>query len=299
MSTRVDPEDVEATRSEKVLAVVLAVFLLIGTSWFYVKVADWVGETPSYTYTAAEQRTMDRASEAQDEVYDAESRRDDARTELDLARDRLTLALDQGRATDRLDAALDRAEATYRSERGKLQEARATADAAQEEADAAQRSFDRRADGRDDRYWLVAGLRLLLVAALVGGSLRLLTVQRARGSRYLTLGFSAVAAATLTAVWFAGDYVTDYIDVVELGPIVLSVLGAAATVVAFVALQRYLARRVPRRRVRKGECPFCGFPVREEGPHCEGCGRDVVAECGSCSRPRRVGAPHCATCGAD
>jgi hypothetical protein len=94
----------------------------------------------------------------------------------------------------------------------------------------------------------------------------------------------------------AGDYITDYVDPLDFGPLVLALAGASLTLAAFAALQRYLARRVPFRRVRKRECPFCGFPV---GPneHCEGCGRAVVAECASCAAPRRVGTLHCGACG--
>ena len=101
---------------------------------------------------------------------------------------------------------------------------------------------------------------------------------------------------------FAVDYVTDYIDPLDLGPFVLSAIGVAATIVTFRVLQRYLAARLPGRRVRKGECPFCGFPLREsglqDGPHCAGCGRDVVAPCAACAAPRRVGSSYCGACGA-
>lgn len=102
----------------------------------------------------------------------------------------------------------------------------------------------------------------------------------------------------MLALWYAVDYITDYVDPLDLGPIVLSLLGAAATLAAFVALQRYLARRIPGRRVRKGECPFCGYPVRGDGPHCEGCGREVTADCAACGQLRRVGSSHCMACGA-
>jgi hypothetical protein len=83
----------------------------------------------------------------------------------------------------------------------------------------------------------------------------------------------------------------------DVGPLVLSLAGIGLTVAAFVALQRYLATRIPQRRVRRGECPFCGYSVRG-GAHCEGCGRQVVGRCPSCSGSRRVGAPHCGVCGA-
>lgn len=299
MSTRVDTEDIASTRSERVLAVVLVVFLLIGSGWFYVKIDDWVGGSRAWEYTAAEQRSIDAAETAEDRAWRAEEERDTALTDLELARENLSLAIEQDQPTESLSETFEEAQTEYAEARAEATTARSRADAAQQAADDARETYDDRARGKDGRYWIVALLRLLFVGALVGGSLRLITVQRARESRYLTLGLSAVAASTLTAVWFAGDYITDYIDVLELGPLVLSVLGAGATVVAFVALQRYLARRVPRSRVRKGECPFCGFPVRGDGPHCEGCGREVVGECGACSSPRRVGSPHCTVCGHD
>jgi hypothetical protein len=49
--------------------------------------------------------------------------------------------------------------------------------------------------------------------------------------------------------------------------------------------------------VRRREGPFCGFPTGD-GPHCAGCGREVIAECATCHSERRVGTEHCATCGA-
>lgn len=299
MSTRVETEDIEPTRSEKLLAVVLVVFLLIGTTWTYAKVADWVGANPSTVYSAAEERALDRAEQADNASFEAVENRDEAREEVELARDRVSLAVEQGRRTQRLEAELERAEQTYAAARKEVESTAAAAKQAREKADAAESSYTERTEGKNARYWWAAAVRLALVLLLLGASLRLVTVQRARASRYLTVGLSTVAAATLTATWFAIDYVIDYIDVVELGPIVLSIAGVAATLVAFIALQRYLARRVPRSRVRKGECPFCGFPVRGDGPHCEGCGRDVVATCTTCSTTRRVGSPHCATCGAD
>jgi hypothetical protein len=82
----------------------------------------------------------------------------------------------------------------------------------------------------------------------------------------------------------------------EIGPLAISLASVVLTLGAFAALQRYLAQRIPGRRVRKGECPFCGFPARG-GRHCEGCGRPVISECARCHEPRRVGTERCAACG--
>ena len=52
MSTRVDVEEIQTTKSEKLLAAVLALFLLIGGIWVYVKIDDAVRTTspPDYSY---------------------------------------------------------------------------------------------------------------------------------------------------------------------------------------------------------------------------------------------------------
>jgi len=138
-------------------------------------------------------------------------------------------------------------------------------------------------------------LRLAFVLATLVVSF--FVFSRLRRSRYLPLASALIGAATILAFVMSVDYITDYVSWRELGPLVLSAAGVALTLLAFWGLQRYLARRIPRRRVRKSECPFCGYPVRGAGTHCEGCGRDVVAECAKCSAPRRVGTDFCAACG--
>jgi hypothetical protein len=140
------------------------------------------------------------------------------------------------------------------------------------------------------------GLRLVMVLAALVGAYALLGRLRTKGSRYLPIGLAAVGFAAVLALVMAGDYVTDYVDPLEFGPLVLAAVGVGLTLLAFVALQRYLEKRIPVRRVRKRECPFCGFPGRGDS-HCEGCGRAVIAECGACGEPRRVGVLHCGACG--
>jgi energy-converting hydrogenase Eha subunit C len=103
----------------------------------------------------------------------------------------------------------------------------------------------------------------------------------------------SVGAGALLGIVMAADY----LDLQSVGPIALSLFGIVVTVVLIVAYQRWLAARLPERRARKHECPWCGYPVKGN-VHCEGCGRDVIAPCSACSEPRRVGALHCGACGA-
>ena len=138
---------------------------------------------------------------------------------------------------------------------------------------------------------------LLFVLVTVGAAAALLTTMRERQTRWFPLAGSAVAFATILAFVLAVDYLTDYFDPFQSGVLALALLGIGVTLLAYLALQRYLARRLPRRRVRKRQCPFCAYPVGDT-VRCEGCGREVVAPCSSCSAPRRVGTPHCGACGA-
>lgn len=298
-TTRVDTEEIASTKSEKFLAVILTIFILIGAGWAYAKTDSVAGVGHGGDYTVAEQEAIDRQTEAADRLMDAEAGSESAKTDLDLARSELGLAVDRREPTADLEKTYSAAKASYAQARAESEAAKVAADKADDAARAAQKRYDSRtADEGSWRSWLSAGLRLILIGALVLGGLALIRRVRERESRYLPLGFAVVASGAIMALVFAVDYVTDYVDILDFGPIVLSLLGIAATLGAFVALQKYLARRIPRSRVRKGECPFCGFPVHSEaGPHCEGCGREVVATCASCEGPRRVGSPHCPACG--
>jgi hypothetical protein len=139
-------------------------------------------------------------------------------------------------------------------------------------------------------------LRLALLILMLAAAYRLLIRLRSRNSRYLPAALALIGATAALATVMAADYSDNYFEFAEVGPLAISIVGIALTLVAFVALQRFLAKRVPARRVRRGECPFCGFPLRDK-PHCEGCGRAVIASCSSCQEDRRVGTPRCAHCG--
>lgn len=302
MASRIDIDEIESTRSEKFLAVVLAAFLLIGSIWFYVKVDDWIGGARTWQFTPGEQKVMDARDAAWRAQEQADLTAEREKTDVDLAKDKLDLALAKHEPTEEL-------ETDYRRELEQFDAARAAAESARTKADA----LNDRAGVIEKKHqvpyqttarrWAVAGARLGFILAWFAVSLRLVGGLRSRQSRFLPLGFAAVGTAVITALVFATDYILDYIDPLDLGPIVLSAVGAAATIGSFVGLQRWLARRIPERRVRNGECPFCGHPVRGGGtdglgrPHCEGCGREVVAPCATCGAPRRVGSAHCSACG--
>lgn len=302
MSTRVDVEEIQTTKSEKLLAVVLAGFLLIGGIWVYVKIDDAVRtSTPvdfSYTGTPAQHAALLRREVANARQGQAERQARAARNNLVLRREAYRTALDANRPAPQLEKAYKRAQARLTRATRELAAAGAAAARAQPAADAAQSAIDEVRQGRENRRELLAFVfRLAFVLANIVFGYWLLARLRRRRSRYYPVGMAFVGYATVLAFVMAGDYLTDYFDPLDLGPLVLSLVGIVATLIAMVMLQRYLAKRLPSRRVRKSECPFCGYPVRGN-THCEGCGRDVIAPCAQCDEPRRVGAAHCGVCGA-
>lgn len=299
MSTRVETEDITSTKSEKFLAVILAAFVLIGSGWLYWKAYDWVGPETGWSYTVAEQEIIDRADTAAQNFYSIEEQHAANTDHLNQVRADLNLAVDRGDETAALEEQYREAQTEAAASRELLATARTEMNQTEAEA---QVVHDRHQSLSEDaetswQHWLVAGLRFLFIAGMLIGSLFWTQRLRERESRYVPIGFAITASATIMAFTFIVDYITDYIDILELGPIVLSMLGIAATIGAFALLQRYLAKRVGRTRVRKGECPFCAFPVRQGQAHCEGCGRGVEADCASCQQSRRVGSPFCAHCG--
>jgi hypothetical protein len=289
----VDIEEIESTKSEKLLAVVLAVFLLIGGIWTYQRIDDVVRETTQVTLSPAEQAAQQRFADAQSRVYLAQQEQDAARSDLALKREAYRTALDAGQPAGDLEAAYHEAEDRFAAAQLARQDAERAVDVARPAAAAASET---QARGFRQSELIAFLARLAFVLATLAGAYLLLGALRKRHSRYFPMGLAAVGFAAILALFMAGDYVSDYFDPLELGPLVLALVGIVLTVAAFAALQRYLARRVPIRRVRKRECPFCGFPVGTND-HCEGCGRDVIAECATCAQPRRVGTLHCGACG--
>jgi lipopolysaccharide export LptBFGC system permease protein LptF len=300
LRTGFDIEEIQANKTEKFLAGVLAVFCLIGGVWTYQKIDDKVAEQVKVDapVSPADEAAITRRFATEDRVFTLRDRAGQARREVVFRREEYRTALDAGRPAPRL-------EQQYRQAQAKLAAAESALRAAETElervapaaAEAERRraaEFERRQDRRELYTFLI---RLGFVVALIAAAFPLLLVLHRRRSRYVPLALGFGAFATVLSFVLAGDYLTDYIDPLDVGILALSLFGVAMTVLAFALLQRYLDRRLPARRVRKSQCPFCGYPVRGN-ESCEGCGRDVVAPCARCEEPRRVGTMHCGACGA-
>jgi hypothetical protein len=303
--------DINVTRGEKLLAAVLAIFLLIGGLWVYFEPLPredpYNSEEFHEVVATREQRAAINAGERADDALGRARRQLNSRErEYELAREDYRTDLDAGtsvattkpafeRARDRLNAARDRVGDAV----AELNRLRPAAARARREVAAAERAQQRRLDQAADRAERnTVLLRLAWVLLTIALAFWLFNTLRKRRSAYFVAGVASVIAATIQALVMAGDYLGDEFDFDESGPLVIAIVGTTATMLSLVGLERYLARRAPRRRVRRGQCPYCAYPVRDAGTHCEGCGRATVAACATCSADRRVGTPHCAACGA-
>lgn len=307
---RVGDGEIETSTAEKVLALVLAIFIAIGAIWAYVKLDD-VAKPETSTYLPnqalvdrAELAAITRHREANRETAAAQRDRRAATHQLEIRREAYRTALDAGEPAAELQIEYEEAQATFAAASRELNaasaaETRTVAAAGAAEAHADELREDAAAE-RDDEETkhdrIVFLLRLALLIGMLAASYRLLIRLRSRNSRYIPAALALIGATAVLAIAMAGDYTGSFIEFDEVGPLAISIAGIALTLVAFVALQRFLAKRVPARRVRRGECSFCGFPLRGTR-HCEGCGRAAIAGCSSCHKDRRVGTPRCGYCG--
>jgi len=253
----------------------------------------------SYSVTTEHQRAIDANMTASEN-----------RSRLDFKRQQDQLALDQDRAD--LSLAVDRGEDTeqltknYRMAQRELERTKTRYNEAQIQSDEAAAQLDKYSNAESEyleaaetswHHWLLAGVRLFFILGMLIGSLSLTQKMRRKDSRYVPLGLALTASTAILSLVFVTDYITDFINILELGPIVLSLLGAAVTIFFFVVLQKHLAKRAVRVRLRKNECCECAFPVQDGQAYCGNCGIATHAKCEACEFSIRLGAKYCNRCG--
>ena len=299
MNAHIDVEELQVTRSEKLLAVVLTAFLLIGGIWTYTRLDDLVRHHEPVPRAAFSQSAaVARESAAEQRVFQAQDRITNTRQNLELRREAYRTALEAHQPAADLERRYNAAQAAYAAAQRDLVAARRDAAAAAPAAAVAQKTASAKLDAALNKQERDSFLvRLALVLLSIGVAYWVLAFMRKRQTRWFPLAASGVAFATIFAFVLVADYLTDYFDPFQWGIAVVALIGIVATLLAYFALQRYLLRRTTQRRVRRRQCPFCGYPGGS-GAHCEGCGREVVAPCANCESPRRVGTAHCAACGA-
>lgn len=302
--TAQDIEEAGTTKGEKLLAGILAIFVLTGLIWAYTELKverrlDYASTEPTKT----EQRILDRYDDARFDAQGARDRAQTAQERLVETREAYRTELDAGRAATELQASYQRALArrevangTLRAARRRVARAKLSANPVQNRLDRAESAADEkhRTQEREDKRETFL-LRLALVVVMLTLSYTLIARLRRRGSRYMVLAMATASSTAVLAVVMTIDYLG--IEPQETGVLWLSLAGIVLTIIGFVVLQQYLRKRLPGRRVRRRECPNCGFPIRASR-FCEGCGLQAVGPCQTCQQDRRIGTVRCGECGA-
>ena len=109
MSARVDIEEIETTKSEKLLAFVLAVFLLIGGLWIYFEPLDR-GDEAAFDSAGLppagspqDHEALERRRQAERRVRFAERSERAARENLEVRREAYRTAIEAGRESRELE----------------------------------------------------------------------------------------------------------------------------------------------------------------------------------------------------
>src|SRR3954470_13539786 len=209
-----DVEDLQTTRTEKLLAVILTAFLLLGGVWTYTRIDDVVRHrVPLPTAALSQSPAIAREDAARQRIFRAQDRLAQARQELELRREASRTALEAHQPAGRLERAYNTAQASYAAATRNLAAARRDQAAAAPAAEKARRSAQARVDAalhRQARDAFLARLALVLLSVVL--AFWLLAYLRRRQTRWFPLAGSAVAFATIFAFVLAGDYVTDYFD---------------------------------------------------------------------------------------
>src|SRR5919109_2583897 len=95
LSTNVDVEEIQTTKSEKLLAVVLAAFLLVGGLWGYQRIDDSVrAAVDAAAIAPADRAAVDRLQLASQRLAQAEETERAALQRMEVAREAYRTALD-------------------------------------------------------------------------------------------------------------------------------------------------------------------------------------------------------------
>lgn len=309
-----EQERTEATRAEKVLALGLVVFLLLGGLWVLDRLGD-IPARPDYALLEARHgiaplqeevsrlaRDLGQAQQALTQAQEAESQ---ARVQYEFRREEYRTALDAGRDDPARKAAYQEALAAYQRAQEATRAATAVVARWQEALREPQaRLEEKRAAlsaefARASRQYETRVLLLRLAYALPVLGLAVLAWQglRRRQFPYLVLITSFTGFAVIQAAFLVGSYAwTLFRAWAQLG---VSLVGVAITAAGIVSLRRYVfsPRRVARARARAGQCIRCGLPLARDYAFCPECGNRVAEPCPHCGQLRPSSLPICPHCG--
>jgi len=314
MRTSVSEESsgMEFSRAERILALGMVIFLLVGGAWVF----NHIQRIPARPdHQAIEQRYI--SAQMQSEYWQAQNTLDAARTATERLRQEL------GAATTEYE--FRREEFRVMNERGILDTARekkyldalanferlgreiSLAMTVEESAHERLRPLKTQWQalhaqiGEEHARQLRAfelqlfGLRLLYAVPVFLLSLLLFWRLRKQNSNYLVFATALIGAATLQLMYLVALYSWHLLR--DVAQIAIAVIGTALCMFGIVLIRRYWLdpERVIRTRVRRGQCFSCGAAA-EDNVFCPSCGEELQKRCLGCGANRPVKAAFCPHC---
>jgi tetratricopeptide (TPR) repeat protein len=305
-------EEIEATRSEKILAAAFVLFLLIGGIRVLGELRDIPAEPDFSDYEIrhgisalqnelpvfisqmqiAEQsyrQSLEEFNRAEEEYL---FKREEHRTRLEEGTVDETLQREYEQATQIYETAvnnrdsanknLNDAREIYNKKNNEINQLRLNA---QKDFNAAIRLYEIK----------VILTRLLFVVPLFIGSIYVTQKARQRQSRYTILANSFMAFSILLLAYMVLEFTWRSFQVIG-----VSLIGALATGSALVYLKKeyFKPERVTLKRLSQRRCPYCNFPFEKDDAYCKNCGQSLEEKCRSCGSKRVKFAKHCQNCGA-
>ncbi|MBT9130984.1 MAG: hypothetical protein DDT42_01366 [candidate division WS2 bacterium] len=307
----------ETTTAEKILAIALTVFLLIG-GLRLAGAIDRLFPHPNYTLIRQEHfpanleaeffTLQQKYHELRVEVQrytDAEAR---ARLDYEKAREEYRTLLDRGvddpvkklrweqtrNQLEQVQKNIETAQTTLNNFRADLFAPKEIIFRAAEQK--FQEDFNRQARTRN----LKAGISLLIYALIMFIlSFLIFNFFRTRSglSRYALIGVSFLGFGALQALIVSFRIVYPYLIGIIPVEAIVSIGGSTISIAGIVYLKNrfFSSRAIRNRRLWKKVCPVCGFP--DPGNHCSWCGSAQLVECPSCKKLTNEYLPRCRECG--
>jgi hypothetical protein len=303
---------IEFSRAERILALGMVIFLLVGGAWVFNRIQR-IPARPNYH--AIEQHYI--SSELQNEYWQAQNTLNAARAATERLRQELAVAtteyefrreefrvmnergiLDPAREKAYLDAL-----AAFERLRREIGLAMAVEESAHERLRPLETQWKtlHTQIGEEHARRLRAfelqlfGLRLLYAVPVFLLALLLFLRLRKQNSNYLVFATALIGAGTLQLVYLVALYSWHLLR--DIAQIAIAVIGTALCMFGIVLIRRYWLdpERVIRTRVRRGQCFSCGAAA-EDNVYCPSCGEELQKRCLGCGANRPVKAAFCPHC---
>ena len=309
--------DREVTRAEKVLALALAVFLLIGglrVAWAINAVfpyPDYMALREQFVPQIMQQEMVTLWNQKNEKLAELERLRVEEgilRLQYETAREEYRTLLDRGIDDSLKKARWEQARGSYEEAKAAISAAETTLRDFQDDILSPKETLFTEAEARfNEQHALLTGQRnlragvALMAYALFAFALAIWGFNLFRSkpllSRYAVIGTSFMGFGALQLLVISYYIVYPFLQGLLPMEWIISLGGSSLSIAGIILLKNkfFSAEAVGNRRLWKQACPACGFPY--PGNYCARCGVPQKRVCTSCGLLTSRFSPWCQECG--